>query len=158
MRPESDRAVVGVKSGPPRTLMPPPLRPPFVGRDDEIRQAMTLLEAALRGEPQLALIEGPAGIGKTRLAKEIAARARRRGALAAMGRCWQGEEAPPLWPWRGILRELGAPETVLVERPGQEPSEFARFVAVADRLRGTGGAPLVIVVDGAERADVATLL
>src|SRR5262249_25807293 len=97
-------------------------------------------------------------IGKTRLAEEIAALARGRGARVAMGRCGQAADAPALWPWRTILRELGAPEDVLVERPGEEAGDFARFVAVADRLRGAEGGPLVIVIDGAERADTASLL
>src|SRR5262245_54364483 len=158
MRSHSGRAAVPPKASSSRIVMAPPLRPPFVGRDDEIGQARRLLDAALRGEPQLALVEGPAGIGKTRLAEEVAAQARGRGARVAIGRCWQAADAPPLWPWRTILRELGAPEGLLVERPGEEAGDFGRFVAVADRLRAAEGGPLVIVIDGAERADPASLL
>src|SRR5262245_56151662 len=155
---ESDRAVVPEKTRTPRIALAPPLQSPFVCRHDEIGQALRLLDAAVAGRPQLAVLEGPAGIGKTRLAEEVAARARERGARVAIGRCWQAADAPPLWPWRTILRELGASEGALVERPGEEAGDFGRFVAVADRLRAAEGGPLVIVIDGAERADPASLL
>jgi hypothetical protein len=130
---------------------------PFVGRAAELRQVMRLLSAAERGEPQLAVIQGPPGIGKTRLAEEVGARARDRRGRVAIGRCWQDGEAPPLWPWRPILRDLGAPASLLEEGPGQ--GRFARFVAVLDHLRAAPGpAPFVIVVDDAHLADLPSLL
>src|SRR5437867_12847783 len=80
-----------------------PARPAFVGRSAEIGQLMRRLGSARQGDGQVAVIEGAAGIGKTRLAEEAAARARRRGARVGVGRCWLEGEAPPLWPWRAIL-------------------------------------------------------
>lgn len=121
---------------------------------------MRMLGAAKRGDGQVAAIEGPAGIGKTRLAEEVVARTRRRGARAAIGQCWQDGEAPPLWPWLSILRELGVPEGLLEERPGEAAHDrFAQFLAVRDYLRASPRtAPFAIVVDDVHLADPATLL
>jgi tetratricopeptide (TPR) repeat protein len=140
--------------------MRPPGKPSFVGRANELNQIMRLLGAARHGDGQVAFIEGPAGIGKTRLAEEVVARARRRGARAAIGQCWQDGEAPPLWPWLTILRSLGAPEGLLEDRPAEAASgRFAQFRSVLEYLRDTPRTePFVIVVDDIHLADSATLL
>jgi tetratricopeptide (TPR) repeat protein len=119
---------------------------------------MRLLAVAERGEPQLVVITGPAGIGKTQLAREVGARARRRGAAVAVGRCLPGADAPPLWPWRAVLRDLGLPAGLLDERPGPG-GNVAGFVDVLEHLRaGGGGAPFVVVLDDVHFADPATLV
>jgi tetratricopeptide (TPR) repeat protein len=105
------------------------------------------------------VISGAAGLGKTRLAEEFGARARKRGAWVAMGRCWHNGDAPPLWPWRTILKALGAPEAVLTAEVTDPHDRFATFVAVLDYLRFVGrSAPIVIVLDDAHMADPASLL
>jgi hypothetical protein len=137
-----------------------PARPPFVGRGSELDHLTSLLAAAADGTPQLAVVEGPAGIGKTRLAEELAVRARSRGGEVAIGRCWPDGEAPPYWPWRAILTELGAPQALLAddERSGP-PGRFARFLAVLQHLRAAPASrPVLIVVDDAHLADPASLL
>jgi predicted ATPase len=79
-----------------------------VGREREL----TVLEAAfadsVAGRGRLFLLTGEPGIGKTRLAREIAERAGARGALACWGRCWEAGGAPEYWPWVQILRSLVA--------------------------------------------------
>src|SRR5215467_12241296 len=86
---------------------------PFVGRARECRQLLQLLGAASQGYGQVVMISGPAGIGKTRLAEEVALRAQCRGVRVAVGQCWRDGEAPPLWPWHMILRDLDAPGDLL---------------------------------------------
>jgi len=136
------------------------VKPPFVGRTREFRQLMQLLGAARRGYGQVVMISGPAGIGKTRLAEEVALRARRRGVRVAVGRCWRDGEAPPLWPWHMVLRDLDAPEDLLAAHVADTTyGRFARFVAVLDYLRHVS--PItshVLVLDDAHVADPATLL
>src|SRR5947209_2933318 len=99
-----------------------PQRPSFVGRAAELEQLRRLLGEAAAGDARLAVIQGPPGIGKTRLAEEMGARAVDQGAGFAIGACWPDGEAPPLWPWRAILRELDAAESVLEER-GEAPAD-----------------------------------
>src|ERR1043166_3049523 len=62
------------------------------------------LNKALSSQGQLFLLAGEPGIGKTRLASELASEARQRGACVLWGRCYEGEGAPPYWPWVQILR------------------------------------------------------
>src|SRR5258708_2881404 len=50
------------------TTARPLLNVPFVGRGAEVSRLMTLYEQASSGQPRAALLEGEAGIGKTRLA------------------------------------------------------------------------------------------
>ena len=106
------------------------------------------------------MISGPAGIGKTRLAEEVALRARRRGVRVAVGRCWRDGEAPPLWPWRMVLRDLDAPGDLLAAHAADTAhGRFARFVAVLDYLRHAPPATShLIILDDAHVADPATLL
>ena len=60
--------------------------PPFIGRELELGWLEDCLREAQRGRARLALIAGEAGIGKSRLAREFGARARRAGARVAVGR------------------------------------------------------------------------
>jgi hypothetical protein len=67
---------------------------------------MGLLEDALGGRGRLLLVAGEAGIGKSRMADELAARARERGMRVVWGRCWEAGGAPAYWPWVQSLRAL----------------------------------------------------
>jgi DNA-binding SARP family transcriptional activator len=58
----------------------PLLDVPFVGRGAEFSRLMTLYEQASCGQPHVVLLEGEAGIGKTRLATEFLAWVRAQGA------------------------------------------------------------------------------
>jgi eukaryotic-like serine/threonine-protein kinase len=77
---------------------------PFVGRDAELAVLTADLDAAVAGRGGVVLVEGEAGIGKTRLAEELAGQATARGALVLWGRCWEGEGAPAFWPWVQVVR------------------------------------------------------
>src|SRR5262245_23241712 len=87
-------------------LAPPAPASVFVGRARTLERLTTLLDSALAGRGQLALLAGEPGIGKTRTAEELARVARERGAQVVIGRCFEGEGAPAFWPWVQLLREL----------------------------------------------------
>src|SRR2546427_9215728 len=76
----------------------------FIGRRGELAELRAGLEDAVTGRGRFLLIVGEAGIGKTRLVEELAREAAERGGLAFWGRCWEGEGAPPYWPWVQLIR------------------------------------------------------
>lgn len=69
----------------------------FVGRTREIDELSRALASAEAGAGRLVLITGDAGIGKTRLAEQVAQEAELRGARVIVGRCHEGEGAPSYW-------------------------------------------------------------
>src|SRR5262252_10924149 len=79
------------------------------GRSQELERATRALGDADRGRLRLLFVSGEAGIGKTRLAEEIATTAEAAGALSLWGRGWADREGmPPLWPWLQLVRGLAA--------------------------------------------------
>ena len=71
----------------------------FVGRQREMGELKACLEDALSGRGRLVTLVGEPGIGKTRTAQELATYAGLRQAQVLWGRCYEGEGAPPYWPW-----------------------------------------------------------
>src|SRR5579862_3606025 len=78
----------------------------FVGRKRELAELRAALDEGREGRGRLFLISGEPGIGKTRLAEEVARAAAARGMPAVWGRCWEGAGAPAYWPWIQIVRAL----------------------------------------------------
>jgi tetratricopeptide (TPR) repeat protein len=64
----------------------------------------TGLAEAFAGRGRLMMLVGEPGIGKTRLAEELALSARAEGATVHWGWCWEGEGAPAFWPWIQVIR------------------------------------------------------
>src|SRR6185436_13231189 len=62
-------------------------RAAFVGRDDALGSFQPWIDGIARGEGGAAFIGGASGIGKTRLALEIARRASMRGAAVVASAC-----------------------------------------------------------------------
>ena len=77
----------------------------LVGRDGELNRLLGLLDDASGGRPSHALISGDAGVGKTRLVAELAARAADRGFLVLSGRCAELGDSIPYLPLADALRE-----------------------------------------------------
>jgi len=82
-----------------------PERTPFVGRETETAELSRLLDRMLMGQGSCVFIGGEPGVGKTRLAQEIIARARQRGCLCLAGHCYEMEGAPPFVPFVEITEE-----------------------------------------------------
>jgi tetratricopeptide (TPR) repeat protein len=72
---------------------------PMVGRDAEFARLTRRLARAFDGRGALALVAGEPGIGKTRMAEELADRAKGQGAQVLVGQCYEGEWAPPYAPF-----------------------------------------------------------
>src|SRR5580765_1239302 len=98
----------------------------FVGRGLELERLEAALGAAGEGRGSTAVVSGEAGIGKTRLAAELAARARAAGATVLAGRCIDlvGSGLPYL-PFVEALRPLGG--SPLLEASEDAPRELARL-------------------------------
>ena len=128
-----------------RTL-PPVLavsdRMPFVGRESE-RATLEGAWARVGDERQLVLVTGEPGVGKTRLAAELARQVDASGGMVLGGRCDEGM-AVPYQPFVEALRHhLGQlPDTALPGALGRLAPELARLVPeLAERVEDIG-APL----------------
>ena len=134
------------------------------------------------------MLVGEPGIGKTRTAQELATYAERRGAQVLWGRCYEGEGAPPYWPWVQPLRSYiqkmapdllasnlgrGAPEIAevvpevrlmlpdLPNPPELDPEQarFRLYDSIATFFKNvTQSQPLTVVLDDLHWADRSSLL
>ncbi|WP_318307169.1 helix-turn-helix transcriptional regulator [Amycolatopsis solani] len=77
--------------------------PELVGRDAQLRELATAFDAALAGRGGAVFLAGESGIGKSRLAREAAARAAGRGARVLRG---QGSSVGPAVPFRPLAEAL----------------------------------------------------
>ena len=93
-----------------------PASMPFVGRDVVMRRLEDLLSATLEGHGCLCLLTGEAGIGKTRCARALLARASELGASTISAHAVEGAGAPPFWPLLHTLRQLSDSSESLRER------------------------------------------
>lgn len=79
----------------------------FIGRHEQVAVLDGVVRAARAGEPQLAVISGEAGVGKTRLVEHLAGRLDAAGWLVLRGNCVQlGAEGLPLAALTSMLRDL----------------------------------------------------
>jgi predicted ATPase/DNA-binding NarL/FixJ family response regulator len=126
---------------------------PFVGRAEEVRRLDAALDRAERGQPQVVLLAGDAGVGKTRLLLAFAERARRRGMRVLVGACVElGDIGVAYLPVVDALRELA-----------EDPEEAALLAAIASTAPGLGrllpgigpaGPPAAPAGDGLDRLQV----
>ena len=79
------------------------LCPTLIGRDAELSTLVEMLARAQRGEGTVAFILGEAGIGKSRLVRELATAARQRGFSVLTGRAVQSSSPVPLRPLASVL-------------------------------------------------------
>jgi predicted ATPase len=105
--------------------------PVLVGRTAEVERLREVLATVRTGQAATVLIGGEAGVGKTRLATELAAEARSQGATVLLGGCIVlGDGALPFAPiaeaLRGLAREVDPAELDVLL--GQARPELARLV------------------------------
>src|SRR6185437_802242 len=81
--------------------------PVLIGRGDELAVLTAMLDRALAGETGFLLLGGEAGFGKTRLLRELSARAQDAGFGVRSGQCVEpGAEGLPFAPLVDVLRTL----------------------------------------------------
>jgi DNA-binding SARP family transcriptional activator len=182
--------VLRQEAAPNPTHLPGPRRPAkrvvsvLPGRQRELAALDAALEVAVAGQVELLLVEGEAGIGKSRLLETWAVAAEATGVHVLRARCDELERTLPLQPLAdaldACLRSLGTPAAVLgllgpehpllapllrsaplagqpatVDPVGGQAALFAALLAVFERLAGR--APVALLLDDLHLADRATL-
>ncbi len=165
----------------------PPAAAGFVGRTPELEQLSAALDRTTGGAGSLVMVVGEPGIGKTRLIEQFTAHARAAGARVLMGRCYDGDWAPPFSPFVEAIKQhaastppqrlraqLGADAGVLarivpslherlsnIAEPPTIPAEGERYrllEAISEMLaRLAAERPLVLVLDDLHWADKGTI-
>ena len=102
---------------------------PIFGREADLARVDAVIARAGAGAQTAALVAGEPGIGKTRLAAELAARAYARGMTVLLGRCEEHALAS-YGPFVEALRHaiLETPQAGLAELAGEQASELAGLV------------------------------
>jgi class 3 adenylate cyclase len=76
---------------------------PMVGRTSEVDHLLAMFDRATKSGCQLATLLGPAGIGKSRLGREVVARLGERGTVLS-GRCLSYGKGITFWPLVEVLQ------------------------------------------------------
>src|SRR5690348_18057660 len=102
----------------------------FVGRLRELETLRGTLEQVLARHGRVVLLAGEPGIGKTRMAQELALVAENCGATVLWGHCPEEAGAPPYWPWVQIIRAAlrAADPRALLREVGSGASDICDIV------------------------------
>ena len=138
---------VYVPSHKPSVVVPPP-RPSavretqLIDRVEEMNLLRETVDRAVRREGGLVFLYGEAGIGKTRLTRELGAYARLRGMQVLYGRCpalFRMDGVPPYVLWNEVIKDylqVCTPEQ-LYRVIGFYPSEVCKLVPEIKQKLGT---------------------
>ena len=120
----------------------------LVGRARELAVLAEALGEAAGGGRSVTLVTGEAGIGKTALAREHAARAGADGVAVLWGSCLEGGWQPPIEPWADALAAAGeavAGSAAPLPSPEARLRVFAEVRAALARV--TAERPALLVLD-----------
>lgn len=141
-----------------------PTDSPLVGRGAEQAQLAALLDAVVEGESRLVVLEGEAGIGKSRLVEELARLTGLRGLVGLVGFGQSIERHTPYRAWRDIVGsffDLDSLEDVAAQRARVEttlaslrPDLLARLPLLNDLLHlDIPETPQTRLLDPAQRGE-----
>jgi DNA-binding CsgD family transcriptional regulator len=139
-------------------LVPPPIR----GRAGELKVIGALVTALVRGRGGVLVIEGPPGIGKSRLLTEVMALADKGGVRTLFGEAFEYQQTVPFFSL--FMATLGADPPVgdadaLRELGGSADLRYWVVRDLADAIRAAAAeTPLAIVLEDIHWADNGTLL
>jgi tetratricopeptide (TPR) repeat protein len=152
--------------------------PPFVGRAEQLRAFDHILDEVAKGRPRVVFVSGEAGIGKTRLIRELRRRVEDRGALYLCGQAHEDFPVPhgpfleAISPLAHRISELKTnSQPVLREFLGlgdgqgdpatahdSDRNRHRLFVALSEALeRFAAQTPIVVTLDDLQWADSASL-
>jgi DNA-binding CsgD family transcriptional regulator/tetratricopeptide (TPR) repeat protein len=128
----------------------------FVGRVRELGELERALDATRTGCGSTVLIAGEAGIGKTRLAAELARRARDAGFEVLLGRAIDlvGTELP-YQPFVDAVRPLGESPRLDARTAGSQLRVFEDSLALL--VGRAAAAPVLLILEDLHWADASTL-
>lgn len=154
----------------------------LIGRDQEVARLTGLLEDALSGTPVVVMVNGEAGVGKSRLIAEFADAAQATGAVVLAGGCLELQGAavpygPLVQALRVLVRQRGREEARALAGPvwdelaalldgladappattglGAQHHVFLAVSRMFDHI--SSSVPLVVVFEDVHWADTATL-
>ncbi|HLF28681.1 MAG TPA: protein kinase [Anaerolineae bacterium] len=116
----------------PTLLLDRIVRGRLVARERELTEARALWQKALSGESSVLLVSGEPGIGKTRLARELADRAQVSGATVLLGECY-AEGGAPYAPIAHIIQNI-VDLPSLGDLAGLSPSVLADLITLTPDL------------------------
>ncbi|MGH2348953.1 MAG: protein kinase domain-containing protein [bacterium] len=120
------------------TLLEHIVRGKLVGRSAELAELREHLDRMLSGEGRLVLVSGEPGIGKTRLAEELAVYAHLRGARVLRGHCYEQDVGVPYLPFVESLRQLLQQAGDSLQQLGDRAADLARLLPEAARAKIDG--------------------
>ncbi len=112
-------------------------RTAFVGRETERGAIRAVLDRALSGHGSLVMLGGGPGVGKTRLAIEMAEHASRVGFRCLVGHCYERDESFPYLPFAEIIESDLAQAASLDDfrrRMGDNAAELAQLAPSLRRV------------------------
>jgi len=122
----------------------------MVGRDELVDALRVALGKASHGEPQVVVVEGAEGVGKSRLLREFRLVAAMQGARVGIGRA-VATRPEPLRAVRGALRHLGLglDEMQRALPQGETGERHRLYGRLGDELRAAAleGGPLVLLLE-----------
>ncbi|MDT5347071.1 MAG: hypothetical protein QOH91_358, partial [Mycobacterium sp.] len=136
--------------------------PPIRGRAGELKVIGALVAALAQGRGGVLVIEGPAGIGKSRLLTEVMALADQGGVRTLFGEAFEYQQTVPLFAL--FMATLGADPPVgdadaLRRLGGSEDLRYWVVSDLADAIHAAAAEmPLAIVLEDVHWADSSTLL
>src|SRR6266853_4221189 len=110
-------------------------RTAFVGRETERAAIRPVIDRALSGHGSVVMLGGGPGVGKTRLAMEMAEYASRVGFRCVVGHCYERDEPFPFLPFVEILESGLAQATNLDDYRRRMGDNAAELAQIAPSLR-----------------------